>query len=92
MEEIKDFFYHIILIALISIVGVVTGYQSAKRHYEPLLKSCEQNQINWEVQYQRLKEIERKFDKAEMIIELEEAKRRASVIWNDQVIYPDEGN
>jgi len=89
MEEIEDFFITTVLIVLIIILGITTGYQLAKRHYTPLLQDCEQNQINWDIEYQKLKKVERKFDKLEMIIELEEAKRKASVIWNRGVIEPE---
>jgi len=92
MEEIKDFFTNIGLVALAAILGITMGYMLAKRHYEPLLKACEQNQISWDIEYKKLKEIERKFDKAEMIIELEEAKRRASVLWNKEIVYPEKGD
>jgi len=89
MEEIKRFFFILLMIAFVIIVFIKVGYELASRHYEPLLSDCEQNQINWDIQHQRLKEIERKFDKAEMIIELEEAKRQASIIWNQGLIEPE---
>ena len=92
MEEFKKFIFKCLAISMIFIFGLSIGYFLCEQHYEPLLRDCEQNQKQWEEAYRNLKTVERRFDLLTAKIELEEAKRRASVIWNEQVIYPDEGD